>query len=259
MSIVSRLGRRLGNELYHVAFPVYRPLYSAFKTYADRAERHLLASHLSAGSVAVDVGANIGIYSQFFSKCVGPTGFVHSFEPDPTNFLRLRQLLADTPNVRLNELALSDKTEASSLYASDHLNVDHRSYPTEGESRRVVNIQAVALDDYFKSGERVDLIKMDIQGYELHALQGAERVISDNPQINLLVEFWPYGLRCAGSSEKDLLASLRHKGFRFFLVANGLLTPCPEPNANPDDPDDYFNLFARRLDPVKTKTAGIEV
>ena len=167
-------------------------------------------------------------------------------------FLRLRQSLADTPNVRLNELALSDKTEASLLYTSDHLNVDHRAYPIEGEPRRVVNIQAVALDDYFTREERVDLIKLDIQGYELHALQGAERIISDNPQINLLVEFWPYGLRCAGASEKDLVAFLRDKGFQCFLVTNGVLTPCPEPSADPDDPDDYFNLFARRSGSIRT-------
>ena len=39
----------------------------------------------------------------------------------------------------------------------------------------------VALDDYFKPGQRIDLLKLDIQGYELHALQGASRVLADNP------------------------------------------------------------------------------
>jgi predicted methyltransferase len=79
MSVVNLL-RGMGNGLYKFAFPVYRPLYSTFKSYADRVERKLLAKHLSAGCVVVDAGANIGIYSQFLSKCVGPTGTVHSFE-----------------------------------------------------------------------------------------------------------------------------------------------------------------------------------
>jgi len=257
MSSVAGLGHRFGNELYRVAFPIYLPLYSAFKAYVDRAERRFLAGVLAAGSVVVDAGANIGIYSRFLSRCVGAGGRVHSFEPSPDNFAHLKSALANVTNVTLNQLAVGEKTEDSMLYVSEELNVDHRAYPTAREPRRAISIRTTALDDYFKPGTRVDLIKMDIQGYELHALQGAERVISDNPQINLLVEFWPYGLRCAGASEKDLVAFLRHKGFRCFLVANGLLRPCPEPNANPDDPADYFNLFARRLGPVKTNAMAM--
>ena len=58
------------------------------------------------------------------------------------------------------------------LYVSDKLNVDHRAYATEGNARRALQVGMVALDDYFKPGQRVDLLKLDIQGYELHALQG---------------------------------------------------------------------------------------
>jgi FkbM family methyltransferase len=59
-------------------------------------------------------------------------------------------------------------------------------------------IEMIALDDYFKPGERVDLSKMDIHGYELHALRGADRILEDSPDIKLLIEFWPDGLKQAG-------------------------------------------------------------
>ncbi len=71
MSAISLL-RRLGNRAYEHAFPVYRLCYRAFKAYADRVERRLLRTVLSAGSVVVDAGANIGIYSQFLNAAGAP-------------------------------------------------------------------------------------------------------------------------------------------------------------------------------------------
>lgn len=245
MSAAARFGRRIGNELYKVAFPIYRPLYSVFKSYTDRTERRLLARNLSPGSVVVDAGANIGIYSRFLSSCVGPAGIVHSFEPDPENFARLRTEVASLPNVRVNQLALSDRAGDSLLYISEELNVDHRAYPTEGETRRTVPIRSTTLDDYFKPGERVDLIKMDLQGYELHALRGAKRVLQENPHMKLLLEFWPYGLKQAGAEWTDFVTTLERQGLVIRQFSkNGLRAFRVE--AVEERPEWYVNLFASR-------------
>src|SRR6266542_1112202 len=139
MSAISLL-RRLGNRAYEHAFPVYRLCYRAFKAYADRAERRLLRTVLSAGSVVVDAGANIGIYSQFLSRCVGPTGVVHSFEPSPENCKRLESAVRRYANVRVSNAAVGECSGRSKLYVSDKLNVDHRTYPIEGDSRPAVPI-----------------------------------------------------------------------------------------------------------------------
>lgn len=246
MSEAGHTLHRIGNELYKVAFPMYRPLYSVFKAYGDRAERQLLRDHLAAGSVVVDAGANIGIYSQFLSRCVGPSGAVHSFEPSPDNFAHLMRALAGYKNVRINQLALSDNTGQSLLYLSDQLNVDHRAYATEGERRRAISIRSTRLDDYFQPGQRVDLMKMDIQGYELHALRGAARILADNPNIKLLLEFWPYGLLRAGESPDALVSFLRDYGFSIFLPRmNGLVT-YDSPAVDCSDASKYLNLFAQR-------------
>ncbi len=107
-------------------------------------------------------------------------------------------------NVRLTQAVVGERSGECKLYVSDKLNVDHRAYEADGDSRRAIPIQMVALDDYFKPGQRVDLIKMDIQGYELHALRGAQRVLQENADINLLLEFWPAGLEQAGVNGKKL-------------------------------------------------------
>ena len=242
MSVASVL-RAVGNKVYEHAFPIYRPLYTAYKAYSDRAERQLLRRILLPGAVVVDAGANIGIYSQFLSRCVGPTGVVHSFEPAPDNFKRLQSATCKLANVRLSQAAVGECSGRSKLYLSDKLNVDHRAYRADGDSRRPFPIEMVTLDDYFKSGERVDLIKMDIQGYELHALRGADRILIDNPDIQLLLEFWPYGLRQAGANWVDLIAALEQKGMVIRQVSSDGLIPF-HPGSTSESADWYVNLLA---------------
>src|SRR4030095_745771 len=244
MSAASLL-HNVGNKAYIRAFPVYRLFYRAFKAYTDRAERQLLRKILFRGAVVVDAGANIGIYSQFLSRCVDRTGVVHSFEPSPENFERLQFTTRKLENVRLIRAAVGECSGRSKLYVSDKLNVDHRTYITDGDSRDTVPIDIVALDDYFKSGQRVDLIKMDIQGYELHALRGATRLLEENPDINLILEFWPSGLEQAGVRWGELVKLLQSFNMELTLVRTHGLIPFDERDVQ-RDASWYVNLFARR-------------
>jgi len=237
--------RGVGNKIYQHAFPIYRPLYVAYKAYADRAERQLLKKILFRGAVTVDVGANIGIYSEFLSRCVGPTGLVHSFEPSPENFRLLSTATRHLSNVRLTQAAVGERSGKCKLYISDKLNVDHRAYKADGDSRRTIPAEMVALDDCFEPGQRVDLIKMDIQGYELHALRGAQRVLQENPDINLLLEFWPAGLAQAGVSWEGLVGTLDGLNMDLTLVRTGGLVPFDASKVR-TDVSWYVNLFAHR-------------
>ncbi len=257
MSIASVL-RTVGNKLYEHAFPIYRPLYGAYKACTDHPERRLLRKVLFPGAVVVDAGANIGIYSQFLSHCVGPTGAVHSFEPSPDNFKRLRAATRKLLNVRLSQAAVGEHSGNSELYLSDKLNVDHRAYMADGDSRRTMPLEMVALDDYFKPGERVDLIKMDIQGYELHALRGAKRVLMDNPEIKLLLELWPYGLQQAGASCEELVQMLRDLSMELMLVSTRGLIPFDSRDVRKDI-SWYVNLFASRRRGLDPQLAGLHV
>lgn len=244
MSPISHL-RGIGNKAYEHAFPFYHLCYRTFKAYTDRAERQLLKKIVSDGDVVVDAGANIGIYSQFLARCVGATGIVHSFEPSPENFKRLQSATHKLANVRLSQAAVGEWSGRSTLYLSDKLNVDHRTYTTEEESRPTVPIDIIALDDYFSPGQRVDLIKMDIQGYELHALQGASRVLTDNFDLKLLVEFWPHGLKQAGVNWVELLDTLQSKNMLVSEITHDGLVPFRADSAR-EAREWYVNLFASR-------------
>jgi FkbM family methyltransferase len=242
MSGISVL-RTFGNQLYQHAFPIYRPVYAAYKAYADYAERQLLRQILIPGDVAVDAGANIGIYSQFLARCVGPAGAVYSFEPAPENFERLRAVARGFSNMHILQAAVGESSRKAELYVSDTLNVDHRTYLTQNSTRRAVEIEMVALDDYFNPGQRVDLIKMDIQGYELQALRGAERVLADNPSTKLLLELWPYGLKQAGANWADLIDAMKGKDMTVSEVTRCGLVPFRASSIS-EEPAFYVNLFA---------------
>ena len=235
--------RGVGNKIYQHAFPIYRLCYRGFKVYTDHAERRLLKTILSAGDVVVDAGANIGVYSEFLARRVGPTGLVNSFEPSPENFERLQCATRKLSNVRVCQAAVGERSGRSTLYLSDKLNVDHRTYMTEGDSRSGVPIDIVALDDYFKPGQRVDLIKMDIQGYELHALRGANRVLEDNSTAKLLLELWPYGLKKAGANWLELIDALQGKNMAIYRVTKRGLVPFQSDSVS-ESAEWYVNLFA---------------
>src|SRR5882724_3464276 len=146
---------------------------------------------------------------------------------------------SDSPKLWLGTEAAS----ASFTFRTSY--VDHRAYKADGDSRRAVPTEMVALDDYFKPGQRVDLIKIDIQGYELHALRGTQRVLQENPGINLLLEFWPAGLEQAGVGWEELVEMLQGLNMNLTLVRTCGLVPFDERDVR-NDISWYVNLFAHR-------------
>lgn len=82
--------------------PALLSLDAVWKALSDWRERALLRQLIQPGMTVVDVGANIGIYTRFFSGLAGVSGRVHAFEPAPSNFERLQENAEHLANVSLN-------------------------------------------------------------------------------------------------------------------------------------------------------------
>ena len=232
----------LGNKLFEHCFPVYRILYKFYKKFSDRHVGTLLREIISPGMTVIDVGANIGFYTAFMANIVGEKGRVYAFEPSPHNFNLLKKY-NNNNNVTLVQAAVGDTTGEIVLYVSDKLNVDHQTYETD-EIREKVNVLSYRLDDYLKN-EKVDFIKMDIQGFEYQALLGMKNILRNNANIKVLMEFWPYGLIKAGSNVEKLLTFLHELDFQTELLErNGREKMPPIPKRN--DFSYYRNLLAFR-------------
>jgi FkbM family methyltransferase len=195
--------------------------------------------------IVADVGANIGIYTEFFGNIVGSGGEVHAFEPHPVNFRLLSNALSSFDRIFLNQSAVGGDDQDIFLYISRSLNVDHRTYE-HSEERDKILVPCVTLDDYFNDGKSVDFIKIDIQGYEYHALSGMTRVLHDNNQLKILMEYFPYGLEASGCSGSILRTFLMERGFLLYSITskgNLLALNGREPRLNSLG---YANIFAQR-------------
>ena len=236
---------RLANKLFKHCYPAYYPLYVAWKAYSDRRERELFRKFILPGMTIVDVGANIGIYTSFFSGLAGGSGHVHGFEPDTVNFMRLQENVGQLANVSLNHAAVGDRSGTIRLYVSDDLNVDHRTFDS-GDGREGIDVPVVSLDDYFAAGQRVDLIKIDVQGFELSVLQGAQRVLKENRDVKVLMEFWPYGLTRASVVPVDVIEFIKSLGFEIRTTSepNGRRFDCSALDSA--EIDHYCNLILTR-------------
>jgi FkbM family methyltransferase len=236
---------RAANKLYEHWYFIYYPLYSTWKALSDRRERRLLRKFVRPGMTIVDVGANIGVYSRFFAALAGQGGLVHCFEPSPSNFNRLRQSTAHLPNVRCSQAAVGDRSGTISLYLSDELNVDHRTFDSD-DGRKKVDVRIVSLDDYFGVGQPVDLLKIDVQGFEMNVLRGAMRVLTENRNIVLIMEYWPYGLKKASITPSEPIAWLQRLGFEIQTTLDSASYKFDFTVLDADSIDDFCNLVISR-------------
>lgn len=193
-------------------------------------ERALLGRLLAPGMVVLDVGAHAGFYTLNASKLVGPSGRVVAFEPSPRERerLRLHLRLNRCANVTVEAVALGETSGEGELFVFDGRTTGCNSFhlaSTDGARRVTVPVRT--LDEYVATGivDRADFVKMDIEGAELSALRGAERLFRTLRPV-LLCELHekrtaPWGYRARAIV--DLVAAW---GYRWYLVEDGgRLTP----------------------------------
>jgi len=210
----------------------------------------LIQTLLEEGMTFVDVGAHVGLFTLPAATCVGKKGAVIAFEPHPDNYAMLLQNIeANGLNdvIDANQAAVSDVIDAVHLHMSTFNTGDHQLF--HQGCRNTIEVQCTTLDAYFSAGEKVDVIKMDVQGAEAAAFRGMRRVLQDNQAVKVIWELSPSQLKEAGSSASEVLQWLEELGFAFTIVddatgeinsatAEDILSACPF--------DSYVNILCGR-------------
>ena len=181
----------------------------------EKAETLFFQSACCDGMTFLDVGANLGYYTALAARAVGPNGRVLAVEPDPDSFGYLEQTIAANAvgNVEAFPVAASDAPAILPLYISTDNRGDNRLYASD-EERPQVEVEARPLDALLRENkiETVDLIKIDVQGYEPKVIAGLRETIFASPNLTLLTEFWPQGITEAGGDANEFLQTLRELG-----------------------------------------------
>jgi FkbM family methyltransferase len=205
----------------------------------ERTFVRLLAEAVPPGGTVLEGGAHLGFVTVHAARAVGPDGRVLVFEPNEAVLPALQQNLTANGvagRVEVRPAALAERAGRAGFYASGE--TSSLIEAVEGTVR--VEVDLVRGDDAVEEG--VDVIKLDIEGAELAALRGMERLVAGARTIFL--ELNPELLERSGASRDALLGWLAEHGFEVEWIDedNGRTAPLPEPSA-----EAYVNIVGRRM------------
>jgi FkbM family methyltransferase len=177
---------------------------------------------VKSGDVVFDIGANIGAHTLGLARSVGPSGRVFAFEPTGFAFAKLKDNLALNPELgerthpRQIVLAAEPSGPApSEIYASWPLKKNTSIHPKHCGRLEATRGASVDTLDHFAEREgidRVNLIKMDVDGQELQVLQGGLRVLKEFQPL-LVIEISPYVQAEHNNSFSSFVSLLRDAGY----------------------------------------------
>jgi len=247
--IIADLSTALGLRLYR---------YGHFEPEID-----LVRKFLKPGDTFIDGGAHVGLFTLVAARKVASRGRVIAFEPAPET--RGRLLANINVNgfdwVKVHPLALAEKEKELEFVSFSGNGSGFSSFaPKHTQGGLKQKISCVKLDDFISLDERnkIKLIKLDLEGAEVAALQGATQLI-DQVHPSFLIEVEPEHLKRQGSSANQLIEILESRGYKMYRVSwdkkrEPILKMIMEFSLNSKSPNIFFCP-----DPELIKSAGLSI
>ena len=207
----------------------------------ERELREKLYGLAAPGNVAIDIGTNIGEVLLNLASRVGPTGRAIGFEPNPDTRERCLQNLALNPGLPavVHSIALGDAEGELSLGRPCLSNSGGDRIMGDGQGTIPVRVTTL---DRFAEAEgigHVDLIKIDVEGFEMHVLRGGEQVIRRDRPV-LFIELSDENLRAQDGSAAELVEWLERQDYSVAHAGNG------RPVASTNELGDcFFDIICR--------------
>jgi len=185
---------------------------------------------LRQGDVFFDVGTNLGFYSSYVGPLCGKTGSVHAFEANPSLIPHLERSLklnVASSNIRLNAVAVGQQSNTV-LRLYDPERIGNSSFYAHGwlNKNAWVDVPVMALDDYVQTNaiDRIDAMKIDIEGAELDGFRGMEQTFQTCPPNVIVCELMPSAVstRAEGAARPSEIAEFLHdRGYVMCRIDEG--------------------------------------
>lgn len=211
----------------------------------------VVMSLISPKDRIVEVGANLGYYTIAMAASTGPDGFVTTFEANP----RLTALIQKSAylngfadRVKIIQKAATDRAGRVQFEMSrkrsgwGFVSIGGQ---TAHDDSVLVDVETTTLDAEVTG--KVDFIRMDAEGSEALILKGAERILTENPDVIICME-WAVVQIASRTSVPDFIDWMSRLGFRFWRIGyDSGLTEIPAANMSSLDPCD---VIAARKPPL---------
>jgi FkbM family methyltransferase len=191
---------------------------------------------LGPDDVVLDIGANFGYFGALAAQKTSDNARVFFFEVNPKLLPYIRKTVAANwlaGKSTVENLAVADKQDRISFSVSPYylgsaslshdLNASsYKQFKIASEKLDTVTVQAVAIDDYCKKHkiQKVDVIKMDIEGFEERAYQGMRRIVKSSPNVTLFIEFTKQSYK---SPEVFYNQMLKDFGYVYVITKEGVI------------------------------------
>jgi FkbM family methyltransferase len=180
--------------------------------------------YLKNGDNAIDIGANIGTLTSVASSIVGEQGKIYSIEAHPQihKYLLGNIALNNLSNIEIFNCAVGET--ARNIIFSNLYSDDRNQVSTDGQG---IQVSMVTLDELLTTDRQINLLKIDVEGYEKFVFEGAARILDHTQCVYL--ESWETHFAMFGYSTVDVIDLLNKKGFKCFKFnENDTITELPD-------------------------------
>ncbi len=206
-----------GNKIY---LDEKDSLFLSVYGFHEKTETEIVKNEIREGDIVLDIGANIGYYTLLFAKLVGEKGKVYAFEAESSNFEILKKNVYENNynNVILEQKAVSNESGTVKFYIGKDSNTENQLFKPNVKHEEI-EVKSISIDGYFKElNPKIDFVKIDIQGAEPLVIEGMTKIIEENKDLKIMLEWWPDAIRKYGIDPSKHLTQLVNLGFKIFEI-----------------------------------------